>query len=119
MTARSALSLGLAVGGPALSNICIDLEQAFGSLRRGGTVVFVALPADNRVQLSIWDIVTNHIRILGSTLGNRVDLAETFELQAAGRTRVITEVRKLEQVNEAFAEVESGKAKARLVFDLR
>ena len=46
-------------------------------------------------------------------------MAETFELQAAGRTRVITEVRKLEQVNEAFAEVESGKAKARLVFDLR
>jgi hypothetical protein len=48
-----------------------------------------ALPADNRLQLSIWDIVTNHIRILGSTLGNRVDLAETIELQAAGRTRVI------------------------------
>ena len=110
--------------GGADSAICVAVspkafEQAFGSLRRGGTVVFVALPADNRVQLSIWDIVTNHIRILGSTLGNRVDLAETFELQAAGRTRVITEVRKLEQVNEAFAEVESGKAKARLVFDLR
>jgi propanol-preferring alcohol dehydrogenase len=94
-------------------------EQAFGSLRRGGTVVFVALPADSRVQLSIFDIVTNHIRIVGSTLGNRVDLAETFELHAAGRTRVITEVRKLEQVNEAFDEVETGKAKARLVFDFR
>jgi len=110
--------------GGADSAICVAVspkafEQAFGSLRRGGTVEFVALPADNRVQLSIWDIVTNHIRILGSTLGNGVDLAETFELQAAGRTRVITEVRKLEQVNEAFAEVESGKAKARLVFDLR
>jgi alcohol dehydrogenase, propanol-preferring len=49
-------------------------------------------------------------------------LAETIELQAAGRTRVIREireVRKLEQVNEAFAEVESGKAKVRFVFDLR
>jgi propanol-preferring alcohol dehydrogenase len=45
--------------------------------------------------------------------------ATTFELQAAGKTKVITEARKLEQVNEAFAEVETGKAKARLVFDFR
>jgi alcohol dehydrogenase, propanol-preferring len=63
--------------------------------------------------------VVGNIKIVGSTLGNRVDLAKTFELQAAGKTKVITEVRKLEQVNEAFGEVETGKAKARLVFDLR
>jgi propanol-preferring alcohol dehydrogenase len=110
--------------GGADSAICVAVsskafEQAFGSLRRGGTVVFVALPADTNVQLSIWDIVTNNIKILGSTLGNRVDLAKTFELHAAGKTKVITEVRKLEQVNEAFKEVEAGKVKARLVFDLR
>jgi hypothetical protein len=29
---------------------------------------------------------------VGSTLGNRVDLAKTFELHAAVRTKVITEV---------------------------
>jgi propanol-preferring alcohol dehydrogenase len=51
------------------------------------------------VQLSIFDIVAGNIKIVGSTLGNRVDLAKTFELQAAGKTKVITEVRKLEQVN--------------------
>ena len=94
-------------------------EQAFGSLRRGGTAVFVGLPADQNIQLSIFAIVSNNIKIVGSTLGNRVDLAETFELQAAGKTKVITEARKLEQVNEAFDEVETGKAKARLVFDFR
>jgi propanol-preferring alcohol dehydrogenase len=110
--------------GGADSAVCVAVspkafEQAFGSLRRGGTVVFVALPADTYLQLSIWDIVTNNIKIVGSTLGNRVDLAETFELHAAGKTKVITEVRKLEQVNEAFEEVETGKAKARLVFDFR
>jgi propanol-preferring alcohol dehydrogenase len=94
-------------------------EQAFGSLRRGGTVVFVGMPADSRVELSIIEIVANNIKIIGSTLGNRVDLAKTFELHAGGKTRVSTEVRKLEQVNEAFEEVETGKAKARLVFDFR
>ena len=88
-------------------------EQAFGSLRRGGTVVFVGMPADSRVELSIIEVVANNIKIIGSTLENRVDLAKTFELHAAGKTRVITEVRKLEQVNEAFEEVETGKAKAR------
>jgi propanol-preferring alcohol dehydrogenase len=94
-------------------------EQAFGSLRCGGTAVFVGLPADQNIQLSIFAIVGDNLKIVGSNLGNRVDLAETFELQAAGKTKVITEVRKLEQVNEAFEEVETGKAKARLVFDFR
>ena len=59
------------------------------------------------------------IKIMGAILGNRVDLAKAFELQAAGKTKVITEVCRLEQVNEAFAEVETGKARARLVFDFR
>ena len=56
---------------------------------------------------------------IGRGLHAHVDLAKTFELHAAGKTKVITEVRKLEQVNEAFEEVETGKAKARLVFDFR
>ena len=94
-------------------------EQAFGSLHRGGTVVLVGMPAGSRVELSIIAIVANNIKIIGSTLGARVDLAKTFELHAAGKTRVITELSKLEQVNEAFEEVETGKAKARLVFDFR
>jgi alcohol dehydrogenase, propanol-preferring len=94
-------------------------EQAYKSLRRGGTLVFVALPADNFVQLPIFETVLNGITVKGSIVGNRVDLAETLEIHAAGRTKVEREVRKLEQVNEAFDEVESGKARARLVFDLR
>ena len=55
----------------------------------------------------------------GSIVGTRVDLAETFELHAAGRTRVIRETRRLEQVNDSFADVLEGRAPARLVFDLR
>lgn len=94
-------------------------EQAYRSLRRGGTLVFVALPKDNYVQLPIFETVLNGIHIVGSIVGTRVDLAETFELHAAGKTKVWRETRKLEQVNEAFEEVEHAKAKARLVFDLR
>jgi propanol-preferring alcohol dehydrogenase len=94
-------------------------EQAYGSLRRGGRLVFVGLPADNFIQLPIFETVLNGITVTGSIVGTRLDLAETFELHALGRTQVIRQTRRLEQVNEAFEEVEKGQAPARLVFDLR
>jgi propanol-preferring alcohol dehydrogenase len=94
-------------------------EQAFRSLRRNGRLVFVALPADNMVQLPIFETVLNGITVTGSIVGTRVDLAETFELHADGRTLVVRETRQLEDVNSAFEEVESGAVDARLVFDLR
>jgi propanol-preferring alcohol dehydrogenase len=93
-------------------------EQAYGSLRRGGTLVFVALPADNEVKLPIFETVLNGITIVGSIVGTRTDLREVFELHRAGKTRVIREVRPLEAVNEAIADVESGRVAARVVFEL-
>jgi alcohol dehydrogenase, propanol-preferring len=81
--------------------------------------VFVGLPAENTMALPIFETVLNGITVTGSIVGTRVDLAETFELHADGRTRVIRESRLLEQVNDAFTEVLSGQARARLVFDLR
>jgi propanol-preferring alcohol dehydrogenase len=94
-------------------------EQAYGSLRRGGTLVFVALPADNHVQLPIFETVLNGITVIGSIVGTRADLAEVFRLHAQGRTRVVRESRRLEEVNDCFEQVEKGQIKARLVFDLR
>lgn len=93
-------------------------EQAYGSLRRGGTLVFVALPADNEVTLPIFETVLNGITIIGSIVGTRTDLREVFELHAAGKTRVIRETRSLDQVNEAIADVEAGNVAARVVFEL-
>jgi propanol-preferring alcohol dehydrogenase len=94
-------------------------EQAYGSLRRGGTLVFVALPADNHVKLPIFETVLNGITIVGSIVGTRADLAEVFRLHAAGHTRVVRETRKLDEVNHCFEQVEKGQVQARLVFDLR
>jgi propanol-preferring alcohol dehydrogenase len=94
-------------------------EQAYRSLRRGGRLVFVALPADNYVQLPIFETVLNGITIIGSIVGTRGDLADVFRLHADGRTRVIRETRSLDEVNECFEAVEKGHVKARIVFDLR
>jgi propanol-preferring alcohol dehydrogenase len=94
-------------------------EQAFASLRENGTLVLVALPADNTMHLPIFQTVLKGIKVVGSLVGTRVDLAETFELHADKRTRIVRETRQLDQINDAIRQVEQGEVEARLVFDLR
>jgi propanol-preferring alcohol dehydrogenase len=87
-------------------------ESAYGALARGGTLVFVGLPADNYVQLPIFETVLNGITIKGSIVGTHHDLEDVFKLHQLGRTRVIYETRPLDEVNEAFEEVEQARTKA-------
>jgi len=94
-----------------------SMGQAFDSLKRGGRLVLVALPKDNELVLPIFQTVLKGITIVGSIVGTRRDLAEVFELHAAGRTRVIAEGRKLDDVNACFSEILSGEVPARLVFE--
>lgn len=92
--------------------------QAFASLRRGGRLVCVAMPADNAtMDIPIFDLVIKGVSVIGSIVGTRQDLAEVFALHAAGHTRVIAESRSIEDVNDAIAEVLAGQVPARLVFD--
>jgi alcohol dehydrogenase, propanol-preferring len=53
--------------------------------------------------------------VIGSIVGTRADLATVFALHREGRTRVVTQTRPLEDVNDAIDEVLHGKAKARIV----
>jgi propanol-preferring alcohol dehydrogenase len=94
------------------------LRAAFASLRRGGRLVLVGLPADNELRLPVFETVLGGISVIGSIVGTRRDLAEVFELHAAGRTRVVYDTRRLDDVNEAMADVLAGTVEARLVFDL-
>jgi len=81
-----------------------------------GRLVLVGLPADKRMELPIFETVLNGITVVGSIVGTRVDLREVFELHAAGKTKVITEVRPLDAINESIADVEAGRIPARIVF---
>ena len=94
-------------------------EQAFASLRRGGRLVCVGLPPESEgpMSLPIFPTVLKGISVIGSIVGTREDLAEVFELHALGRTRVVSETRKIDQVNDAIDDVLSGRAPARLVFE--
>ena len=95
----------------------VAMRQAFDSLKRGGRLVLVALPKDNALELPIFETVLKGISVIGSIVGTRLDVAEVFELHAAGRTRVIGDVRRIEDVNACIDEVLSGQIPARLVFE--
>ncbi len=97
-------------------------EAAFtavnSGLRRGGKLVMVALPAHGTIHVPIFDTVLNGTSVIGSIVGTRQDLAEVFQLHAAGRTKAIYETRPLVSVNESIDAVLRGEIKARIVFDL-
>lgn len=100
----------------ALAASSASFDQAFHSLRRGGRLVCVALPAAGTIQLPIFDTVLKGLSVIGSIVGTRNDLADVFALHAAGRTEVVAVERKLEEVNESFADVLAGRVPARIVF---
>jgi propanol-preferring alcohol dehydrogenase len=112
-----------AIGGLGGADVAIVLatsprafEQAFSALRRGGRLVCVGLPADDKMTLSIFDTVLGGKSVIGSIVGTRQDLADVFALHAAGRTKVIAEARDLHEVNTCIDQVLAGEVPARVVF---
>ena len=96
----------------------VVFQQALASLRRGGRLVSVAMPADGAtLSVPIFESVVKGLSVIGSIVGTRQDVADVFQLHLEGRTRVITETRPLGDVNGAMAEVLAGGVPARLVFD--
>ena len=104
----ASVAIGLAVDDKSFAT-------AYAGLRRGGRLVLVALPAHGTLQIPVFDTVLNGTSVIGSIVGTRADLATVFALHRAGRTRVVTETRPLEDVNDAIDEVLHGKTKARIV----
>jgi propanol-preferring alcohol dehydrogenase len=92
-------------------------DQAFRSLRRGGRLVCVALPAgDASLSLPIFDTVINGKTVIGSIVGTRNDIADVYALHVAGRTKVMAVDRKIDEVNQSIDDVLSGRVLGRVVF---
>ncbi|MFI8813090.1 MULTISPECIES: alcohol dehydrogenase AdhP [unclassified Streptomyces] len=117
--AEEARRLGGADSAISLAVSNDSFGAAYGALRRGGTLVLVALPAEGKLELPVFDTVLNGTKVVGSIVGTREDLAEVFQLHRLGRTRVVREARGLGDINSSIEEVLSGKVSGRLVFDLR
>jgi alcohol dehydrogenase, propanol-preferring len=91
------------------------IEQAHASLRRGGRLILVSLSKDNAMSLPVFQTVLKGIRVIGSIVGTRADLAEVVRLHSAGRTRVLYEARKLDDINQSIEDVLASRVPARLV----
>ncbi|MGO8979617.1 MAG: zinc-binding dehydrogenase [Streptosporangiaceae bacterium] len=101
----------------ALAASPASFDQAYRSLRRGGRLVCVALPADDgALSVPIFDTVISGKSVIGSIVGTRNDLADVFALHAAGRTRIIAVDRKIDEVNESIDDVLADRVPARVVF---
>jgi propanol-preferring alcohol dehydrogenase len=112
-------ALGGADVAVALAASPASFDQAFRSLRRGGRLICVAMPADDgTITLPIFDTVVGGKSVIGSIVGTRNDLADVFALHAEGRTKVVIEDRKLADINESIADVSAGRVAARIVFQL-
>lgn len=91
-------------------------NSAIDSVRAGGTVVAVALPVDT-MDLSIPRTVLDGIRVVGSLVGTRQDLAEAFEFGAQGLVVPVVQKRPLADVGDIFQEMRDGKIQGRMVLD--
>jgi len=92
-------------------------ELAFGSLRRGGTLVVVGVPAEP-LSIPVIAMVGAETRILSSSVGTREDLRETLELAAAGKIRCRVETRRLDQINQVFDAMRRGTILGRVVLKM-
>ena len=110
------------VGGVDIALVTVPspaaMQEAHAVLNPHGRLVLVGLPADNRLELPVFQTVLKGISVIGSLVGTRNDLADCFDLHANGHTRVVAQTRRLEEVNDCFEEVLAGRVPARLVFDL-
>jgi len=99
-------------------------EQAFGMLRRGGTAnVIGMIPVGERISLP-GAAFLGEKRIQGSAMGSNhfpVDMPRLVDMYLAGKLKLdemISRRIKLEEVNEAFAEMKTGQiARSVIVFD--
>lgn len=92
-------------------------EQAYYSLKRGGTLVAVALPNED-MPLPIFDTVLDGKTVTGSIVGTRKDLQEALDFAGRGQVKANVTVEPLENINDIFSRMEKGKIDGRIVMSL-
>ena len=88
--------------------------QAVAGLRRGGTVALVGLPPES-FPLDIFTTVLLGLTVRGSIVGTRRDMAEALDFFARGLVSPTYSVRRLEEINEVFGEMDRGAIDGRVV----
>ena len=92
-------------------------EQAYRSVKRGGTLVVVGLPHDD-LPIPIFDTVLNGVTVRGSIVGTRKDMQEALEFAAQGKVKTNIETAPLDDINEVFERMEKGQINGRIVLTM-
>ncbi|UZJ77070.1 alcohol dehydrogenase AdhP [Fictibacillus sp. KU28468] len=95
----------------------IAFEQAYHSVKRGGTLVVVGLPADE-LPIPIFDTVLNGVSVKGSIVGTRKDMQEALAFAAQGKVKTNIETAPINQINEIFDKMEKGEINGRYVLTM-
>src|SRR4029079_10891112 len=91
--------------------------QAWKMVRRKGTVSLVGLPP-GEFPTPIFDVVLKRITVRGSIVGTRQDLAEALAFAAEGKVKANVTTRRLDQINDVFAEMKHGEIEGRIVMTM-
>jgi len=91
-------------------------DAAFRSLRKGGTLLVVGLPAEP-LRFTAADLIRSGTRIVPSRVASRSEIAELLEEAARGRIRSEIVRFPLERINEAAAELLDGRIVGRAVVE--
>jgi D-arabinose 1-dehydrogenase-like Zn-dependent alcohol dehydrogenase len=95
------------------------LQRAFSLTRSAGRIVAVGYSLDSRLDLPTARFVLEEIELVGSRYVGMDELEHAIRLVADGRVRVVVDrVLPLEEVNDAFAALESGEIAGRVVLDV-
>lgn len=89
-------------------------DAAFYSVRPGGTLLVVGLPAENICFPPIL-MTAREIHIRASAVGTRQDLREVLTLAAAGKLHSQVTARPLAEANDVLDQLRKGKVSGRIV----
>ena len=95
----------------------VAFEQAYQSVKRGGTLVVVGLPHDD-LPIPIFNTVLNGVTVRGSIVGTRKDMQEALDFAAQGKVKTIIESAPMDSVNEVFDKMEKGQINGRIVLTM-
>ncbi len=118
LTPENATTEILALGGAHVAVVTAASTKAYdaalGSLRKGGTVVVVGLPSAPLGWLAD-DLATREVRVVGSAVGSKADLAAILELAASGHVQCVVETAALAEINDVLDRLRSGRVDGRVV----
>jgi propanol-preferring alcohol dehydrogenase len=89
-------------------------QTALNSLRRGGTLVVVGMPADP-IPIPAIKLVGGEFRVISSAVGTREELKELLGMAADGKVRCHTAERPLGDAAAVLAEMKRGAMAGRIV----